>query len=357
MKFSSWAAAAALALLHELGIGAPAAASDIIAVDPVSGNFVDTLGRTRFFRGVNAVSKLPPFHPTLSGFDPVHSLSRIDAEALRSWGFNIVRLGVLWQGVMPEPGVVNASYLDAIDAVVSTLADSGIYTILDAHQDCLGRRFCGEGLPDWVILKTLRIAGVNTSDPKEAFPKPFPWDLGGDHDGFPDLAKCQSHNFVDYYNTKVSLASWRALYSTRELWDDFAQHWQAVANRFAGQSSVLGYELLNECARFSCAHSFAANIFRPRLFRHHVMPWYVRLHVLVLHRPWGSGSDEHDLLPLYRRLHESIRRVDSRKIIMFEPHVIRGQLGIATDLPKVRSRMHLSALANHLHQRDERYSL
>jgi hypothetical protein len=359
---SSWAAAA-LALLHvllsvtvaaeELGIGAPA--SDIIAVDSVSGNFVDTLGRTRFFRGVNAVSKLPPFHPTLSGFDPVHSLSRIDAEALRSWGFNIVRLGVLWQGVMPEPGVVNASYLDAIDAVVSTLADAGVYTILDAHQDCLGRRFCGEGLPDWVILKTLRIAGVNASDPKQAFPKPFPWDLGGDHDGLPDLAKCQSHNFVDYYNTKVSLASWRALYSTRELWDDFAQHWQTVANRFAGQSSVLGYELLNECVRPPAHISSPQNIFHPCLFRHHVVPWSVRL--LVLHRPWGTGSDEHDLLPLYRRLHESIRRVDSRKIIMFEPHVIRGQLGIATDLPKVRSPMHLSAPANHLNQRDERYGL
>eukprot|EP01043_Picozoa_sp_COSAG02_P058416 COSAG02_NODE_7266_length_3090_cov_3.345035_4_plen_262_part_00 len=247
-------ASAALALTLPLSsahaedyIGAPV--SDIIAVDPVSGNFVDTLGRTRFFRGVNAVSKLPPFHPTLSGFDPVHSLSRIDAEAMRSWGFNVVRLGVLWQGVMPEPGVVNTSYLDAIDTVVSTLAEAGIYTILDAHQDCLGRRFCGEGLPDWVILKSLRIAGVNASDPKEAFPKPFPWDLGVGHDGLPDLAKCQSHNFVDYYNTKVSLASWRALYSSSELWDDFAQHWQAVANRFAGQPSVLGYELLNECVR------------------------------------------------------------------------------------------------------------
>lgn len=249
----SWAAAVPLALMlisttiAGEGIGAPV--SDIIAVDPASGNFVDTLGRARFFRGVNAVSKLPPFHPALSGFDPVHSLSRIDAEALRSWGFNVVRLGVLWQGVMPQPGVVNASYLDAIDKIVSTLADAGVYTILDAHQDCLGRRFCGEGLPDWVILKSLRIAGVNVSDPKEAFPKPFPWDLGGDRDGLPDLAKCQSHNFVDYYNTKVSLASWRALYTTKELWDDFAQHWQAVANRFARRSSVLGYELLNECVR------------------------------------------------------------------------------------------------------------
>lgn len=227
--------------------GVPASVDSVaITVDPASGFFLDGQGRARFFRGVNAVSKLPPFHPTLHGFDPVHSLSSIDAEALRSWGFNVVRLGVLWQGVMPEPGLVNASYLDAIEAVVSTLAEAGIYTILDAHQDCLGRRFCGEGLPDWAVLKALQLAEVNVTDPKEAFPKPFPWDLGTDRDGFPDLVKCQTHDFVNYYDTKVSLAAWRTIYSTSELWADFAQHWQAVAHRFADQSFVLGYELLNE---------------------------------------------------------------------------------------------------------------
>eukprot|EP01043_Picozoa_sp_COSAG02_P058415 COSAG02_NODE_7266_length_3090_cov_3.345035_3_plen_91_part_00 len=80
----------------------------------------------------------------------------------------------------------------------------------------------------------------------------------------------------------------------------------------------------------SCAH-FLGTV---SILRDWIVSRSVRL--LVLHRPWGSGSDAHDLLPLYRRLHESIRRVDNRKIIMFEPHVIRGQLGIPTDLPKVR---------------------
>ena len=82
------------------------------------------------------------------------------------------------------------------------------------------------------------------------------------------------------------------------------------------------------------AHTYSPKcIFCPRFFRHRVVLRSVRL--LALYRPWGSGSDADDLLPLYRRLHESIRRIDSRKIIMFEPHVIRGQLGISTDLPKV----------------------
>ena len=27
----------------------------------------------------------------------------------------------------------------------------GIYTLLDAHQDVLSQKFCGEGIPDWAV--------------------------------------------------------------------------------------------------------------------------------------------------------------------------------------------------------------
>eukprot|EP01052_Picozoa_sp_SAG31_P017061 SAG31_NODE_1153_length_9640_cov_2.830206_2_plen_149_part_00 len=40
-----------------------------IRVDAESGFFRDSSGRARLFRGVNAVSKLPPFHPQPAGFD------------------------------------------------------------------------------------------------------------------------------------------------------------------------------------------------------------------------------------------------------------------------------------------------
>ena len=68
-------------------------------------------------------------------------------------------------------------YLDQIEAVVSTLGRAGVYTIIDAHQDCLGRRFCGEGVPDWAVLKAVSLAAVNATDPREAFPSPYRWDL------------------------------------------------------------------------------------------------------------------------------------------------------------------------------------
>ena len=64
-------------------------------------------------------------------------------------GFTAVRLLVAVPGVMPERGVINATYLDEVAKMVEMLAEAGIYTILDAHQDVYSPRFCGNGFPDW----------------------------------------------------------------------------------------------------------------------------------------------------------------------------------------------------------------
>lgn len=56
---------------------------------------VDETGRARVFHGVNAVMKTAPYYPT------PESLNETDAQNLASWGFNMVRLGVLWEAVTP----------------------------------------------------------------------------------------------------------------------------------------------------------------------------------------------------------------------------------------------------------------
>ena len=93
-----------------------------IKVDPLTGMFVDEQSRVRIFHGVNAVEKIAPFYPQREGFDPVHSLSSIDATNLASWGFNVVRLGVLWQATVPHAGVIDRDYLSNISAIIDTLA-------------------------------------------------------------------------------------------------------------------------------------------------------------------------------------------------------------------------------------------
>ena len=58
---------------------------DNIKIDPATHGFVDSFGRARIFHGMNAVFKVAPWHPDVSGFDPLNSLSDIDAANLKSW--------------------------------------------------------------------------------------------------------------------------------------------------------------------------------------------------------------------------------------------------------------------------------
>ena len=68
------------------------------------------------------------------GFDSQNSLSAQDAQNLRNWGMNVVRLGVEWPGVEPAQGQFNETYLDVIEQIVDTLGEHGILSILDCHQ-------------------------------------------------------------------------------------------------------------------------------------------------------------------------------------------------------------------------------
>ena len=88
--------------------GGVASDSGRIRVDAPTRRFVDELGRTRIFHGVNVVRKKFPWHPEVGGtFDPLVSLNDADMVDLARWGLNVVRLGVMWPGVEPEDGLFN----------------------------------------------------------------------------------------------------------------------------------------------------------------------------------------------------------------------------------------------------------
>ena len=212
---------------------------------------VDAQGRTRLFHGVNAVEKLPPYLPSSNATGGA-ALNDDDLEALAGWGFNVVRLGVLWRATMPSgPGEVNATYLEEVRSLVGRLHARGIYTLVDMHQDVLSGFTCGEGIPDWAFSRALELVGFNASADREnprRFPKPLPYD-DVDPDpatGKPPLEACQTHGFFTYYLTYESEAAWHALYSEPEMWGYFGDHWAAVAGALAGEPGLLGFEMLNE---------------------------------------------------------------------------------------------------------------
>jgi endoglycosylceramidase len=54
----------------------------------------------------------------------------------------------MWAGAEPVRGVYNETYFDIMHTLIQKLADRGIYTLVDVHQDVLAKQFCGNGAPD-----------------------------------------------------------------------------------------------------------------------------------------------------------------------------------------------------------------
>ena len=120
-----------------------------ISVNPNSRLMQDAAGRSVIFHGVNVVYKVAPYIPQRETFDSQLSLTDVELDDLVKWGFNFVRLGVMWEAVERTPDTFNETYLDEVEGLINRLGQRGIYTLVDAHQDVLARRICGEGMPNF----------------------------------------------------------------------------------------------------------------------------------------------------------------------------------------------------------------
>lgn len=218
-------------------------------------------GQVVILHGVNEVYKLAPYDPSVSGFDDD------DAEFLAENGFNVVRLGIIWAAVEPEPGVIDTAYLSSIEKTVQLLADRGIYTILDMHQDLYSTTFYGEGAPEWASYTG------GHPNPDAGFP-------GG------------------YYLNPAQQHAWDAFWDNAEapngigLQDNYALAWEHVASHFSGNTAVIGYDIMNE-----------------------PFPGSSWLSTLL----GGTFFGEQQLAPMYNQVAAAIRAVDPTTALYIEP--------------------------------------
>jgi len=231
--------ATALVLLATVG----AAFTPVIHATPVQGflltrgtSIVDFAGQAIVLRGVN----YPGYeqeHPEL------HNSMAYSTFAGNE--FNVVRLPISWANLEPQPGAFNSEYLSSyVDQDVQWAKSAGVYIILDMQQYGWAGRFGGLGAPDWMVENY----AANETGMRQAV--------------------------SDFW-------------SNTDLQSHLVQVWVKIAQHYANEPTIGGYDLFNE-------------------------PWiYTSVN--------SELNATRALEAFYIRTIQAIRAVDSNHIIFLEP--------------------------------------
>ncbi len=233
-------------------------------------------GQVVLLHGLNEVYKEAPFEPSAAGFNSD------DAAFLAANGFNVVRLGVIWAGVEPQPGVYDRAYIKSIQNTVQTLAAHGIYTILDFHQDEYSSAYGGQGAPAWAS-QSGGLPNTSLSFPINEF-----------------LDPAETHAWDSFWSNSQAP-------NGLGLEDNYTQMLETVAGSFNGNTDVLGYEIMNE--------PYPGSQAIPTLLG---SPFF----------------DTEELNPFYDQGAQAIRAVDPNTPIFYEQNLI-SDFGIPTKLGAV----------------------
>jgi len=193
-----------------------------------------------------------------------------DVAQMRALGFDIVRLAVSWSLLEPTPGHYSTTYIDRINQFVRWAAQQGIYVILDMHEDQYSRYVLpakGAKLP----------SGCTRSTGNDGAPA---WAVFTD--GKPACALLGQSAL-----NPASAAATQAFFENRTvpgpkgdapgtgLQDHYIGAMAALAQRFEYDSTVVGYEIMNEPPVGSTASLPVANLYQTS--SQQLYPFYTRV--------------------------------------------------------------------------------
>ncbi len=176
--------------------------------------FVDTAGRQVILHGINVINKNPE-----TGY--VCALDEEIYRKLHLWGFNIVRLGIIWDGLEPEPGKYNEEMFKCLDRNIAWAKKYGIYVLLDMHQDLYSVKY-SDGAPLWATLD-------------EGKPN-YKGEIWSDAYLISPAIQTAFDNF--WKNAKAPDGT--------GIQDHYAALWKTIARRYADNPVVIGYDIMNE---------------------------------------------------------------------------------------------------------------
>ena len=263
---------AAAAVAAALPVSASATGSRHTVSGPLHADgrwFRDSHGRVVVLHGLFAVWKGTPFYPPDDATIP-NGFTDADADRYAELGFDAVRLAWFWRGLEPAKDQFDPAYLAGIAAVQQKLSRRGVFTVLDSHQDGFGDRFNGLGFPDYVTYDD----GL-AFDPGLVFPLNY-------------ISPATQRAFDNFYANKG------------DAWHWYGRAWQVMSLRLGRDPMLVGYDLMNE-------------------------PW-PGTNFGACGAPVGClERDRTTFQPLFDSLARSIRQVDRRRTVFYEPTIFFNQ--------------------------------
>jgi endoglycosylceramidase len=177
-------------------------------------NFKDPFGRDLILSGINVVNKNPETNY-------VGHITPEEMAKFKSWGFNVIRLGMIWDGLEPEPGIFNEDYLVKIDEMIQWAAEYDLYVFLDMHQDLYSVEF-SDGAPSW--------ATITDNHPHHT------GDIWSDAYLISPAVQTAFDHF--WKNTPAP--------DGIGIQDHYVSAWKHIADRYADNQTVIGYDIMNE---------------------------------------------------------------------------------------------------------------
>lgn len=188
----------------------------------------DEFGRQVVLRGPN-LNHLGDYFSSDPALPTNADLTETDWDQLDAQGVNVVRLVTTWSAWEPTRGSFDLAYLERVKDAVAAARDHGIYVVIDMHQDAWSKfvftpraETCPEGrhhqigwdgAPEWATFT----------------------------DGKPTCTPASREE------SPAVIQAWNNFYRNREgIRSELTALWGRIATEFATDSTVAGFDMLNE---------------------------------------------------------------------------------------------------------------
>lgn len=176
--------------------------------------FVDNNGRQVILNGYNISSKNKENGYIFQSGPELY-------ENLNKWGVNCIRFIIIWDRLEPEPGVFNEEYLKEIDERINWAKENNVFVILDMHQDLFSVKY-SDGAPEWATLDEGK-----------------PHTTGAIWSDAYVLSEAVQKSFDNFWLNKPASDG-------LGIQDHYALLWKHIASRYANNTTVIGYDIMNE---------------------------------------------------------------------------------------------------------------